>query len=815
MNLEIIGQCGIGKTFLCAKIINEKNFEIINPTRVKILIFKILYVYKICSQNKFNIFNLFRRDVRFLINNISYRYLLIDLNKHLINKGYFIDRNILQIFVTFKTIFDTKNNNNFIFSKFIIKEYELPNKIIFLKTKDSYKIYNRFISREKKLNRIKFWGNFSNLKNRYSDSINTINELINFCKINNVEHVVYENYKDDLSNRLIEEISDLLQKSDNSKNIIEIDKNENNIEVDSLDIQILNNHKIFYNFNKNSKYLKVFKFKNIINFIIGMPLINNIVSFDKINEILNKNELIDREIYQLNGEFLLISMNLKNLSLRIINDRFASYPIYYSRIRNNFFCNLNYIEIVKNIKKIDKININKSSIYEFLWFRKVHGSNTYHKEISFLNSASILEISTKDFNHKKYWYPNFQKNKFSLNKNSLRLNELVQNSIKLKTQDFDKNKIGLFLSGGMDTRFLLSSLVNLNIKPTCYTVGYSELGEYKTASTITNISNLKHYFLQLPINEYDIFWKKKLYLSSAFHVPYHNIFMGFNHHVSKQSDIILHGHGLDFLFQGMYLPLEHLNILGIKTYYNYFHNLNKKINLIDFYMDNIGYRNWRVNLQSLSNKKNTIKNTIKENLLPIYENSLKLTDNNYDIWEYFMIENISRHYSQTDVLGISTNSFSSKVTNENNLFDFYLSLDKNQRKDGSIEKKSLTIANPLLAKMKSANTNFKVTASPTELNIYFAYIKLMRTITRNQEFRHPNPDDRTWPDHDLEIIRRKNLNFAINNLKKSDKLFEILDLFDRKKLINFIDLCINSEFQGGGQFLMALLTIDQFLDEIS
>ena len=74
MNLEIIGQCGIGKTHLWSKINKEKKFDIIHPSRIRIIIFRFKYIYKVCFQNKLNIFNLLRKDMRFLINSISYRY---------------------------------------------------------------------------------------------------------------------------------------------------------------------------------------------------------------------------------------------------------------------------------------------------------------------------------------------------------------------------------------------------------------------------------------------------------------------------------------------------------------------------------------------------------------------------------------------------------------------------------------------------------------------------------------------------------------------------------------------------------------------
>ena len=73
----------------------------------------------------------------------------------------------------------------------------------------------------------------------------------------------------------------------------------------------------------------------------------------------------------------------------------------------------------------------------------------------------------------------------------------------------------------------------------------------------------------------------------------------------------------------MYLPLKSINILNRKTYYNYFHNLNKINNFIEFYYENVAYRNWRTDLNLFSNKNDQIKNSILENLSKIYTNLLK------------------------------------------------------------------------------------------------------------------------------------------------------------------------------------------------
>ena len=116
--------------------------------------------------------------------------------------------------------------------------------------------------------------------------------------------------------------------------------------------------------------------------------------------------------------------------------------------------------------------------------------------------------------------------------------------------------------------------------------------------------------------------------------------------------------------------------------------------------------------------------------------------------------------------------------------------------------------------MKNANTNFKIIASPTEMNIYFFYLKLMRLITNNNKFRHPESKDRTWPDHDNEIIVRKKLKNEIKKLMNSEVLFDNLTFLNRKTIRSFIDDSLSKRNFGAGQFLMALLTVESFLKEI-
>ena len=64
----------------------------------------------------------------------------------------------------------------------------------------------------------------------------------------------------------------------------------------------------------------------------------------------------------------------------------------------------------------------------------------------------------------------------------------------MKTSDLIPNeKFGIFLSGGMDTRTILSLCTEREI--IAATLGFSESGEYNTAKQLTNTyKNIDHYF---------------------------------------------------------------------------------------------------------------------------------------------------------------------------------------------------------------------------------------------------------------------------------------------------------------------------------
>ena len=369
----------------------------------------------------------------------------------------------------------------------------------------------------------------------------------------------------------------------------------------------------------------------------------------------------------------------------------------------------------------------------------------------------------------------------------------------------------------MDTRTVLSLFqAHEQIrKPHCFTIGYSESGEYRVAKKLTEISKNPHDFIRLNKDFYDDSWDEKLNMTGGLYNQYTILFSGYSKLMSEKADIFFHGHALDYMFQGMYLPTEQYKLFGKKTYFKKVNNLNKITNFGEYFANNISFRAWRIGVGNylLPKYKNDMIEELYNKIDVIAEEGMNKggCNDNYDLWEYLMIHTPSRHYSQTDIVGMGANGEQRKIANDNALFDFYTSLPLKHRLYARVMRGALRESSSEFSNIISANTGFKIDSGPAELTKYFAKLKALRVVSGNKNYRHPGAKDRTWPDLDFETRIRPNLRNRVINLPYSEPLRNAMPFFDFNKLERDIDLWINHNKPGGGLFLTSLLTIDNLV----
>ncbi len=574
--------------------------------------------------------------------------------------------------------------------------------------------------------------------------------------------------------------------------------------------------KLFFIFDDNQNILNfefsdfnvtLNKFENPqhLLYIIGNPIINRTINYQFIWEKIN-NKINYSDIKNIDGEFLIIHHDKNHKSINIYNDRFTSVPFFYLNHRNKFIGSVFYKDIKNFLQKNNDFEINKETVFEFLWLQRLIGEKTYDSYSKCLMAGRHLNFCNGKVNTFTYWNPSFKKSNLSINDSVDELVALLSESIIKKTTDSKKN-FGIFLSGGIDSRIILS-LFKSEIDS--YTIGVTRNNEVKVAEKIAKINNSKHSFIKLKDDPYSDSLREVAQLSGGMYAFDHSIFYGLSNKISNPPDVFFHGHGMDYMFQGMYLLSNNIKFLGKKTSFKKLSSINGKFSIE--YLRKISHRLKGINLLEYIAKP--LRSNMYESLINSVDQVSSLADNFCetvdDYWEYMLIHALCRHYPYTNLLAIGTIAEQRTITFDNDVFDFYLSMNNKYRLDGRIAKKILSRINPMLAKIPVANNNFKPNMSPLDKDI----TRLKRYILRNVYSSYisdiePHAEERTWPDRNRMYLHHKGLRNAALDLVNSQFLSS-LGLFDMDILSRDVKLFIDNPNNNAGSFITFLISLEKF-----
>ncbi|MCB0807491.1 MAG: hypothetical protein KDC05_16985 [Bacteroidales bacterium] len=163
----------------------------------------------------------------------------------------------------------------------------------------------------------------------------------------------------------------------------------------------------------------------------------------------------------LNGIFLLIIINEHRSLIHILNDRFGFYHFFYSRSKEGILIGDNFWEVAMKAgsQKTDEI-----SVAEFLQFRFVSGKDTLAKDVFCIEPASLYTIDfggdETSIKRTEYWKFAYTPAEFSEKEAEEAIHSTLATIIKrYKTGLFENKRIGLNLTGGYDSRYLLALLL--------------------------------------------------------------------------------------------------------------------------------------------------------------------------------------------------------------------------------------------------------------------------------------------------------------------------------------------------------------------
>jgi hypothetical protein len=279
-----------------------------------------------------------------------------------------------------------------------------------------------------------------------------------------------------------------------------------------------------------------------------------------------------------------------------------------------------------------------------------------------------------------------------------------------------------------------------------------------------------------------------------------------------ETDLILHGHGFDYLFQGMYLPATRNTFLRrpIRSY-----SLDViSTGFIGQYTQEAKYRLKGINPLNLLSSKIVDKamGKIVSDLNSVVEPIAAATTDLYDQWDYLTTSSPGRHYTYLNLQSAGTLAEQRTIAFTNDIFDLYYSTPAKVRYGTTLLASTIKQLNPRLLEVRNANTNMRPDLSPARLTLetWSRGFKRRLGIARSNS-ADPSPEDRSWPTSDRLLRNSSTLRDKASHLGKSE-LIESLGIFDMTK-IHAITEIFNSGNEDVAPSLLSLITIETLLNQ--
>lgn len=544
-------------------------------------------------------------------------------------------------------------------------------------------------------------------------------------------------------------------------------------------------------------------------YIFGSPIYKEKINSESlIRDLLIRH--INDFVREINGSFLCLIYDKRKKELSIANDRFASIPFYY-RVDNGIFTGAtNYSDIWRQYRNRDSFKINEEAFYEFLSMKRLFGNKTYDHDTNFLDSASIITFQPDSGRliTTRYWQPDCKRNNLTPDETVERIASLVRQSFKRATSD--SRRYGLLLSGGLDSRAVLSASDNPLL---CYTTCGYRNNEYLVANELSHIKNYEHVFIDKPRTYYSDIIDRAVYISGAMNVYISAQFFNIEEVVKKRSDLLLHGYGFDFLLRGKYLPLTTLHpSLKHITHRRRLKPLDSTASdMPKEFIENISYRLKSVKPAALlkDGVREKIEDSLYENMRNIFNSAKRLSDDPYLWWTYCNFHNVSRHYTWLNLSSIRSFIEERTIAFDNDLFDLFWSMDAKAKLNGDIFLRAMRFMDPALLKVRYANTNLGFDDHPvaTAFKMMFKKNKILRRTGLNTIFKNVLPaplrEERSW------ALDRKYINMLTSDLCLADSLEEL-----RFLNMDAVRRCMKEHLEGKKNhesLILRLTTLNKFL----
>jgi len=264
-------------------------------------------------------------------------------------------------------------------------------------------------------------------------------------------------------------------------------------------------------------------------------------------------------IYSLNGQFNLVICKKSDSTFIYYSDIFSLRKHYYMRGEDQLILSSDFTFIMQNIHNK---NVNVDHVRKSLELpRFVDIAETYIEEIKQVLPRSIIT----DDNISQYSFDKVRSNFESKETDPVLLLDKIK---KIISQTHKEDPLLLLLTGGLDSRFLLETFVDINLNVQTATYG-NEIGdEVQIAKNVARANNVEHFPCQLDAEDFIVDAKEYVMNVGGLDIFVQSTIYKFFNYLQgkvKKGAIIETGFALDMFLGGSQLNADINHDLAIEN----------------------------------------------------------------------------------------------------------------------------------------------------------------------------------------------------------------------------------------------------------
>ncbi len=266
---------------------------------------------------------------------------------------------------------------------------------------------------------------------------------------------------------------------------------------------------------------------------------------------LYRSEALADALPQLNGAFFLILWDPESKTLVAANDRYGLYPMYWASSGAGFCLASRMMCPVLSGTAAPSWDL--AGVAQFLTTDDYIGETTLIRGVSAFPQASLLIKTGSRLKWHRYWHYEYTPETDGISEQEL-AEDLGEHFLTaVRRQSAGASRLGITLSGGLDSRLILAAAHKAHLPVKTFTWGNADSYDRVFAGQVSRLFGTEHHDCDYLINNVSIRHEEGMRITEGL-INYFDCHMLFHLDILREhTDVILNGYAGDLVLGGSYL----------------------------------------------------------------------------------------------------------------------------------------------------------------------------------------------------------------------------------------------------------------------